>query len=326
MFIPRALRLTMLGLALCATQVQAQDPAAYPNRPLKMVVPLTPGTTTDLVAREFAERMAKKLGQPVVVDNKPGAGGVIAAQAVAKSAPDGYTLLLINSQHAINPAAYGTLPYDTLRDFTGIALIGDAPAIITVPTTLGVRNLAEFIAMAKQKPGELNYGSSGIGSQTHLAGASFAASAGVSMTHVPYRTASEVTTDLVTSRIQVVFTPAAFVLGQIREGKLQALAVTGPERMNLLREVPTTAEAGLPAYQFGTWFGFVAPAKLPPQIVSLLARTMQSVLDDPTLRQKFVEQGIAPRYLMPQEFDAYIKSEMERLAPIVKATGVQDKR
>lgn len=325
MFITRALRLSLMGLALCATQVHAQDAAPYPNRPLKLVVPLTPGTTTDLVAREFADRMARKLGQPVVVDNKPGAGGIIAAQAVAKSAPDGYTILLINSQHAINPAAYDAMPYDTLRDFTGIALIGDAPAVIAVPSALGVRNLGEFIALAKKRPGEINYGSSGIGSQTHLAGAYFATQAGVAMTHVPYRSSSEVTADLITNRIQSVFTPPAFVLGQIREGKLQALAVTGPERLSLLRDVPTTTEAGLPAYQFATWFGFVAPSKVPPQIVSQLARTMKAVLDDPTLRQKFADQGITPRFLMLQEFDAYIKSEMDRLGPIVKASGVQEK-
>jgi tripartite-type tricarboxylate transporter receptor subunit TctC len=325
MFTARALRLSMLGLALCASQVQAQDPSTYPNRPIKMVVPLTPGTTTDQVARELAERMAKKLGQPVVVDNKPGAGGTIAAQAVAKAAPDGYTILLINSQHAINPAAYESMPYDTLRDFTGIALVADAPAVIAVPTELGVRNLGEFIAMAKKRPGEINYGSSGIGSQTHLAGAYFGSQAGVVITHVPYRSSSEVTTDLVTNRIQSVFTPAAFVLGQIRDGKLKALAVTGSERLSLLRDVPTTTEAGLPNYQFATWFGLVAPSKVPPQIVSQLARTMKAVLDDPTLKQKFAEQGLTPRLLMQQEFDTYIKSEMDRLSPMVKSSGMQDK-
>ncbi|RZL88333.1 MAG: tripartite tricarboxylate transporter substrate binding protein [Variovorax sp.] len=329
MFNAHALRLTLLGLALCVSQVQVQaqahDAVPYPTRPLKLVVPLTPGTTTDQVAREFADRMAKKLGQPVVVDNKPGAGGVIAAQAVAKAAPDGYTILLINSQHAINPSAYDSMPYDTLRDFTGIALVADAPAVIAVPTELGVRNLAEFIAMAKKRPGEFNYGSSGIGSQTHLAGAYFANQAGVVMTHVPYRSSSEVTTDLVTNRIQSVFTPPAFVLGQIREGKLKALAVTGPERLSLLSDVPTTTEAGLPGYQFATWFGFIAPSKVPPQIVSQLARTMKAVLDDPTLKQKFADQGLTPRLLMLEEFDTYIKSEMDRLGPIVKASGVQEK-
>ncbi|KAB7559730.1 tripartite tricarboxylate transporter substrate binding protein [Verminephrobacter eiseniae] len=324
MFIARAPCLTMLCLALCAIQVPAQEAAPYPSRPLKLVVPLTPGTTTDQVAREFADRMSRKLGQPVVVDNRPGAGGIIAAQAVAKSAPDGYTILMVNSQHAINPAAYASMPYDTLRDFTGIALIGDAPAVITVPTALGVRNLAEFIALARQHPGAINYGSSGIGSQTHLAGAYFAAQAGVVMTHVPYRS-SEVITDLVTNRIQSVFTPSAFVLGQIREGKLQALAVAGHERLGLLRDVPTTSEAGLPAYQFAMWFGFVAPGKVPAPIVGQLARTMQAVLDEPTLRQKFAEQGLTPRLLMLAEFDAYIQSEMERLGPIVKASGVHDK-
>lgn len=324
MFIARALRLTMLCLVLCVAQVQAQSAAPYPSRPLKLVVPLTPGTTTDQVAREFADHMSRKLGQPVVVDNRPGAGGVIAAQAVAKSAPDGYTILMINSQHAINPAAYASMPYDTLRDFTGIALIGDAPAVIAVPTALGVRNLAEFIALIKQRPGEINYGSSGIGSQTHLAGAYFATQAGVVMTHVPYRS-SEVMTDLITNRIQSVFTPLAFVLGQIREGKLQALAVTGSERLSLLRDVPTTSEAGLPAYQFTMWFGFVTPSKVPAQIVSQLARTMQAVLDEPTIRQKFAEQGLTPRFLMLSEFDAYIKSEMDRLGPIVRASGVHEK-
>ena len=325
MFFARTLRLTLMGLALCASQVHAQEPAAYPTRPLRLVVPLTPGTTTDQIAREFADRMAKKLGQPVVVDNKPGAGGIIAAQAVAKAAPDGYTILLINSQHAINPAAYDALSYDTVRDFTGIALVADAPSVIAVPTELGVHNLAEFIAYAKKRPGDIHYGSSGIGSQTHLAGAYFAMQAGVSMTHVPYRSAAEVTTDLVTNRIQSVFTPPAFVLGQIREGKLRALAITGRDRLGLLRDVPTTSEAGLPNYQFATWFGFVAPAKLPPQIASQLARTMKAVLDDPTLAKKFAEQGLNPRFLMLQEFDAYIKSEMDRLGPIVKASGAQEK-
>jgi len=326
MLISRALRLTLMGLLLGASQVHAQPEAPYPNRPLRIFLPLTPGTTTDLVARELAERMGKKLGQSVVVENKPGAGGTLAAQAAAKAAPDGYTILLVNSQHAINPAAFETMPYDTLRDFSGIALVGDAYAVVTVPTTLGVRSLADFVALAKKRPGELNYGSSGIGSQTHLAGALFASQAGVSMMHVPYKTASEVTTDLVTNRIQSVFTPAAFVLGQIRDGKLQALAVTGPERMSLLRDVPTTTEAGLPAYQFSTWFGFVAPAKVPPQITALLARTIQGVLEDPTLKQKFAEQGISPRFLAPQEFDAYIKSEMDRLGQIVKASGLKEKR
>jgi tripartite-type tricarboxylate transporter receptor subunit TctC len=327
MLIAPALRLMMLGLALCVSQVevQAQDASSYPTRPLKLVVPLTPGTTTDQVARDFADRLARKLGQPVVVDNKPGAGGVIAAQAVAKAAPDGYTILLINSQHAINPSAYDSMPYDTVRDFVGIALVADAPAVIAVPTELGVRNLAEFIALAKKRPGEINYGSSGIGSQTHLAGAYFATQAGVAMTHVPYRSSSEVTTDLVTNRIQSVFTPPAFVLGQLREGKLQALAITGPERLSLLRDVPTTSEAGLPGYQFATWFGFVAPAKVPPQIVSQLASAFKSILDDPTLKKRFAEQGLTPRFLMPQEFDAYIKSEIDRLAPVVKASGVQEK-
>ena len=187
-----------------------------------MIVPLSAGTTTDIVARTIADRLGQRLGQPVVVENKQGAGGLIAAQAALSSAPDGYTILMVNSQHVINPAVNKSLPYDTLRDFVGLALVGEAPSVVVVTPTLGVRTLKDFIALAKQRPDSINYASGGIGSQTHLAGAYFASQAGISMVHIPYKVSSEVVGDLLTGRVQVSFVPAAFLLGPIREGKLLA--------------------------------------------------------------------------------------------------------
>jgi tripartite-type tricarboxylate transporter receptor subunit TctC len=320
-----ALSAIVFGLVSQLALAQGGDAADYPSRPVRMLVPLSPGTTTDIIARRFADALARRLGQPVIVDNKPGAGGTLAAQVAAKSPPDGYTILLVNSQHAINPAAYASLPYDTLHDFTGIAMVGEAPSVIAVSSALGVKTLDEFVALAKKQPAQLNYGSSGIGSQTHLAGAIFASQAGITLTHVPYKTAPEVVGDLVSNRIQSVFVPAAFVAAQVQSGKVRALAVTGSQRLTMLPDVPTAAEAGFAKYDFGTWFGFVAPAKTPPSIVAALAKAMQATVEDPVERRKLAEQGITPRLLLQRDFDAYVKSEIDRLAPIVKATGVNEK-
>jgi tripartite-type tricarboxylate transporter receptor subunit TctC len=314
-----------LGLLAIAGTAHAQDGDKYPSRPIRMLVPNTAGSTSDVVARMFADRLAPRIGQPVVVENKPGAGGLIAAQAAAKSPPDGYTILFVNSQHAINPAAYEKLPYDTLRDFEGIVLVGDTPSVITVAPQLGVRTVGEFIALAKRRPGELAYASGGVGSQTHLSGAYFASLAGISISHVPYRSASEVLNDLVSNRTQATFAPAAYLLGQIQAGKLQPLAVTGRQRLSMLPSVPTVSEAALPDYEFTTWLGFIAPAKTPPHVMATLARELKAIAEDPTTKQKFAEQGITPRILALKDFDAYIKSEVTRLSPIVVASGVKEK-
>jgi tripartite-type tricarboxylate transporter receptor subunit TctC len=327
MFNRRAICAGLLGIFVGGAQAQASAPQAgsYPTQPIRMVLPLSAGTTTDLVARAFAERIGQKLGQTVIVENRPGAGGTLAAQVVAKAPADGYTILLVNSQHAINPAAHLSLPYDTLRDFTGLAMVAEAPSVITVPRELGINTIGEFIALAKKKPASLNYGSSGAGSQTHLAGAYFASKAGIQLTHVPYRTGADVISDLVTNRIQSVFVPAPFVMGQINDGKLKALAVTGTARLPLLRDVPTVAESLIPGYEFSTWFGFVAPAKTPAPIVALLAKTIQAIAEDPAMKQKLTEQGLTPRTMVQREFDTYIKSEIERLGPIAKSSGVDNK-
>ena len=197
--------------------------------------------------------------------------------------------------------------------------------MIAVPRELGINTLGEFVALTKKRPGWINYGSGGVGSQTHLAGAYFASKAGIQLTHVPYRTGADVISDLVTNRIQSVFVPAPFVMGQINEGKLKALAVTGTGRLPQLRDVPTVAESVIPGYEFSTWFGFVAPAKTPAPIVALLAKTIQGIAEDPAMKQKLTEQGLTPRTMVQREFDTYIKSEIERLGPIAKSSGVDSK-
>lgn len=327
MFTRRTICAGLIGLIVGAAQAQNGAPpaGAYPTQPIRMLLPLSPGTTTDLVARFFAERIGQRLGQTVIVENRPGAGGTLAAQVVAKAPADGHTILLVNSQHAINPAAHSSLPYDTLRDFTGLAMVGEAPSVIAVPRELGVNTIGEFVALAKRKPAEINYGSAGVGSQTHLAGAYFASKAGISLTHVPYRSGAEVISDLVSNRIQSVFVPAPFVMGQIQEGKLKALAVTGTERLAQLRDVPTVSESVIAGYEFSTWFGFVAPAKTPAPIAALLARTIQSIAEEPATKQKFIEQGLTPRTMVQRDFDTYIKSEIVRLGLIAKSSGVQEK-
>lgn len=310
------------ALAFSAPALAQSAADKYPTRPIRLIVPLTVGTTTDVVARTIADRLSRRLGQPVIVENKQGAGGVVAAQAALSAAPDGYTILLVNSQHVINPAVYKSLPYDTLRDFTGIALVAEAPSVVVVTPKLGVHTLKEFIALAKQKPGGIAYASGGIGSQTHLAGAYFASAAGVAMVHVPYAGSSAVIPDLLTGRVEATFAPAAFVLGPVKDGKLIALAVTTRAPMHSPLEAPSVSDAAIPGFEYATWFGFLASAKVPRGIVDRLAQAIQAAAQEPEVKAKFDEQGIVARTLGPREFDAYIKADMARLAPIIKTAGI----
>ena len=310
------------ALAFSAAAFAQNAADSYPTKPIKLIIPLTAGTTTDVVARTIADRISRRLGQPVVVENKQGAGGLIAAQATLSAAPDGYTILMVNSQHVINPFVYKALPYDTLRDFTGIALVAEAPSVVVVSAKLGVRTLKEFIAMAKQKPGTLAYASGGIGSQTHLAGAYFASAAGIDIVHVPYSGSSSVIPDLLTGRVAATFAPAAFVIGPIKDGKLIALGVTTKEPMHTPIEIPSVSDAAIPGFEYATWFGFLAPAKTPAAIVDRLAQAIQAAAQEPEVKAKFAEQGIVTRTLGPKEFDAYIKADMARLGPIVKSAGI----
>jgi tripartite-type tricarboxylate transporter receptor subunit TctC len=314
--------MALLAALAFATPVYAENGADnFPSRPIKMIVPLSPGTTTDFVARTLADGLSRDLEQRVIVENKQGAGGTLAAKVTAMSAPDGYTILMVNSQHSINPAVYQSLPYDTLKDFSGLALVAEAPSAVIVSPQLGVKTLSEFIALAKQHPDTINYASSGIGSQTHLAGAYFASQAGIRMVHVPYRDSSQVIADLLAARVQASFVPLAFVLGQVQDGKLQALAVTSREGMHTPVRVPSVSETAIPEYEYSTWFGFIAPSNVPPSILERLAQALQRVANSSDVKEKLSGMAIFPHTLMLREFDEYIKADVDKQKKI--ATGAR---
>lgn len=262
-----------LAALVLATAAAVGAPAAaqeqYPSKLITVVVPLTPGTTIDILARLYAESLSKRFGQQVIVANRPGAGGLIAAQALATAPADGYTVLLANSGHAILGTLNKNLPFDPVGDFAGVSLIGDAPTLVTVAPSLGVRTLAEFVEIAKAKPGTINYGSAGIGTATHLAGAYFASRTGTDLVHVPYTVSSTIISDLLGGRIHVTFAPAAFTLPLLQDGRLLALAVAADEPIREPIAVPTALAGGID-YRNATWYGFLAPAKTPRPVLQTL--------------------------------------------------------
>jgi tripartite-type tricarboxylate transporter receptor subunit TctC len=314
-------RVLVFLLAAAAFGASAQE--RYPAKPVQMVVPLSPGTTVDIIARLYADRLTQRLSQTVIVQNRPGAGGTIAAQSVAASAPDGTTILMANTQHSVNPALYANLAYDTLRDFAGIAMVAEAPALVYVNPALGAKTLAEFIALAKAKPGTINYGSAGVGTATHLGGAYFASQAKIDIVHVPYKVTSDLVADIVTGRIQATFSPIAFMLAQVREGKLLALAVTSRARVPVLPEVPTVAEAAIPGYESSTWYGFLAPARTARAIREQLARHLREISEEKEVKEKFAAQGIFPRSIELEDFDSFIREDVARLGALAKAVGAK---
>src|SRR3974390_1499589 len=298
----------LLTAALLALATLAAPPARadeFPSRPISLVVPLTPGTTIDILARLYADRLQALLGQPVVVLNKPGAGGVIGAEAVATAKPDGYTLIFANSGHSILGLLNKDLPFDPIKDFAGVTMVGVAPAIVVVPPELGVADLTAFVALAKSKPGQLNYGSAGIGTSTHLAGAYFMAQTGLNLVHVPYRVSANIISDLLSGSIQASFDPLAFVLTQLQAGKLRALAVGSDDPVTDPIAIPTATSQGVD-YRYATWYGIMAPAKTPPAVMRRLADALAKASADGELRRKIVQQGIAPRIKSLADFDAYV--------------------
>lgn len=314
-------RLSVFLLAAAAFGALAQE--RWPAKPVQMVVPLSPGTTVDIIARLYADRLTQRLGQTVIVQNRPGAGGTIAAQSVASASADGYTILMANTQHSVNPALYANLAYDTLRDFAGIAMVAESPALVYVNPGLGAKTLAEFIALAKAKPGTINYGSAGVGTATHLGGAYFASQAKIDIVHVPYKVTSDLVSDIVTGRIQATFSPIAFMLAQVREGKLLALAVTSRARVPVLPEVPTVAEAAIPGYESSTWYGFLAPARTPRAVLAQLAKGLKEISEEKEVKEKFAGQGIFPRSIELEDFDGFIRGDVARLGALAKAVGAK---
>jgi tripartite-type tricarboxylate transporter receptor subunit TctC len=313
------LKILLLAFLMAAIPAQAQD--SYPSRTVTLVTSVSAGMTSDIIARIFADKLTRRMGQPVIVQNMPGGGGTVASRFVAAAPADGYTLLTVNVGHSVNPFLYKNLPYDTLRDFAGVALIAESPIVVLVPASLGVRTLKDFIALAKQKPGTINYPSAGIGTVTHLAGALFASLAGIDLVHVPYKTMSTITADLLGGRVQAAFFPPGAVLAQIQEGKLLTLGVSTPEPMREPFVVPSVRQEVNIDYIISNWNGIVAPAKTPPAVLERLAGHIQQVAQDEEVKEKYKSFGLVSRTVLLRDFDAYLKEDMERLGPVVKASG-----
>jgi tripartite-type tricarboxylate transporter receptor subunit TctC len=296
----------------------------YPSKPIRLVVPYPAGGPLDIVARLLAQKVSESVKQPVIVDNKPGAGGNIGADIVAKAAADGYTILMgAVATHAINPVLYASIPYDPVRDFAPITQIASTPNVLVVNPSVPAANVREFIAYAKANPGKLNFGSGSTGSAGHLAGELFKAMAGIEMTHVPYKGAAPAMQDLVGGQIQVMFDNLASALGQVRAGKVKALAVTTAKRSPLAPELPTVAESGLPGFDISTWFGLFAPSATPREALDRLHAEFTAALAAPDVREKMLHLGAEPVGSRGDEFAEYINAEARKYARLVKASGAK---
>ena len=305
---------------------QTSVQSAYPNRPIRIIATLSAGSQVDVLTRLLTEKLSVSLGQAVIVDNRVGAGGTIAAAAVARAPPDGYTLLATANGHAINPALYAKLSFDTKSAFVGVTMIGVVPSVLTVAPNKQFKSLPTLITYAKAKPGELSYASAGVGSASHLAAALLCEVVNIEALHIPYKGSAEAITDLVGGRVDFSFAPVGASLALVRDGKALALAVTTPERSTLLPNVPTFAEAGIKDYRFNFWYGIFAPANTPKAIIDKLTLAFQQALADPVIIDKFMRQGVIASSISPPlvtaAFDKFVADEIKRYADLVKRTGV----
>jgi tripartite-type tricarboxylate transporter receptor subunit TctC len=297
----------------------AQD---YPAKPVQVIVPFTAGSATDVIARAVSQKLSELWGQPVVVENHPGAGGTVGAGVVATSAPDGHTLLMHSSAHTISAALYAKLPYDILQDFVAIAPIARQAFVLVVSPSAGLKSVSELIAAAKAKPGAITFGSSGIGSATHFAAERFKLAAGVEVAHVPNQGGPEANADTMAGRVTYWFPPITTALKEIREGKLLALGVTSAQRSSVVPEVPTMAEVGVSGFEAAGWSGIWAPAGIPSGVVEKLAKDVARALAAPDLLERFAKLGNEPMSMTSEEFARFVRSEMESAARIVKAAGI----
>jgi tripartite-type tricarboxylate transporter receptor subunit TctC len=313
--------LTLVAAAMLAGGALAQG--AFPSKPIKLVVPFTAGSGTDIIARTIGETMSKSLGQPVIVENKPGAGGTIGAAQVAKSDPDGHTILIHSSGHALNPAIYTSLPYDTVKDLTGVTPLAALPNVLVVSPAKGWKNVADMVAAAKAKPGQMNFASAGMGSATHMNGEKFKLRAGIDAQHVPFKGTPEAITDVIGGRNDFFFAPLSSALPLIKDGKLQALAVSTSQRSPALPDVPTTVEAGVPGSDYTFWVGMIVPSATPAPIVKRLHDEALKALANPEVKERLVKMGAEAFTMEPAAFNAYIRTEMDSAAQIAKAANLK---
>ncbi|HXU51651.1 MAG TPA: tripartite tricarboxylate transporter substrate binding protein [Casimicrobiaceae bacterium] len=318
------LRNTVLSLLLVvpAFAVLPAGAETFPSRPLTLVVPYPPGGSADVLARAVGQKLGEKTGQSVIIENRGGAGTAIGARFVAEAPADGYTLLMGTvSSHAINPAMT-KVGYDPVRDFAVVAPIGSIPFVLVTRPDSPYHSLADVIAAAKANPGAIGYASAGPGTSNHLAGEMLAHAAGIKLLHVPYRGSAPALTDVLAGRVPLMFDLVTTSLGHIRQGGLRPLAVTSATRSELLPDVPTVAQSGVPGYEVGAWFAVFAPAKLPAPVLATLSKDVAAVLADPAMRKKLGELGVEPDTRSPADFSAYVRSEAQKYADVVKRAGL----
>jgi len=315
--------LAPLAIAALLLPAASHAQTAYPDKPIHFIVPFTAGSGTDIVARTVSEVMSRSLKQPIVIENRPGAGGTIGAAQVAKSAPDGYTILVPSGGHVANASIYASLPYDTLRDFAGVTPLASLPNVLVVTPAKGYRNLQDFVDKARANPGVFNYGSAGSGSATHMNAEIFRMSAKFDAQHVPFKGTPEVVTEVAAGRLDFFFAPLTGALPLIKDGRLQALAVGTPQRSPMLPDVPTTLEAGFPQSDYVFWVALLAPAGTPKAIIDRLNAEALKALASPEVKEKLAGFGAEPMPMSPAAFDAFLKSEAARMAQVVKSAGIK---
>ncbi len=308
---------------LFASAAFSQGAADFPNRPMRFVVGYPPGGATDIIARIVGQKVSDSTGQSVLIDNRPGAGGILGTEIVAKSTPDGYSFALVTTSHGINPSLYPSLPYDSVADFTPISQIATLQQILVVNPSLGISNLKELIAMAKAQPGKLNFASSGSGQALHLSGELLKSMAGINIVHIPYKGSAPARTDLLAGQVQMMFESAIGVLPFVRSGKLRAIAVSGAQRSEAAPDIPTMAEAGLPGFEASAWVGVMGPAKMPRAVTNKLSAEFAKAVRLTDVKQQFANNGAEPVGSTPEEFGKYVNGQLVKWAKVVKESGAK---
>jgi tripartite-type tricarboxylate transporter receptor subunit TctC len=311
---------TALALAAAQPAVAQQK---YPTKPIRMLVPFSAGSQTDILARWIGEKMGDSWGQNVIVDNRPSAGGTIASEYVLGANPDGHTLMMVSTGHAGNATLYSKLSYDTVKDFAGISQVASVPNILVVAPALGAKSIKELIALAKSKPAQFNFSSAGIGSGTQINGEMFKLAAGISATHIAYKGAPEALNNVIGGSVQFCFSPVLVAAGQIRAGRVLALAVSTAARSPMFPDVPTVAEAGVPGFDYDQWYGLLASAKTPRPLINLVNKEVVRILNLPDIKERMLSQGATPKPTTPEQFDAFIRAEVKKFATVIIAAGAR---
>ena len=313
-----------LAFALALAACSGAWAQSYPAKPIRFIVPFPPGGSADILARAIGQKAGEGLGQSLVVENRPGAGTAIGAEALAKSPADGYAVMIGTvSSHAINPALNPKLTYDPVKDFTPISLVASIPFAMIVHPSVPAKSVSEFISLAKSKPGSLNYSSAGNGTSNHLAGELLKSMAGIDIVHIPYKGSAPALNDLVAGQVSLMFDLVLTAAPHVKSGAVRGLAVTGARRSSALPELPTVAESGVPGYEVSAWFGIFAPAGVPQPVVQRLNAEFVKALQQPELRQRLASQGAEPLTSTPEEFAAYLRSEIAKWAKVVKDSGMK---